>query len=123
MAGYGNLEALIGAFQASTSSPSLPPFDLADDHYVQIALSCPILRIVLLMKIPRSHRKDTIDHCERYLHRLSKDRNTLIRALTHVESEKSRAQLIKQRAVNKKAAISRLPNEILEEILLLSIHH
>jgi len=69
----------------------------------------------------RYHRENTIDHCERYLHRLSEDRKTLIRALTHVDSEQRRAHLIKQQALNKKAAISQLPNEILEEILLLAM--
>ena len=122
MAGYNDLNALIGAFQASTSSPSLRPFDLADDQYVHSRYRAPSSgSLVLLMRIPRSHREDTIDCCERYLHRLSEDRETLIRALTHVDSEKRRAHMIKQYALNKKAAISRLPNEILEEILLLSM--
>jgi len=50
MTGYSNLNALIGAFQASENPPSIRPFDLADDKYVQaFALLCPILRVFSLI--------------------------------------------------------------------------
>jgi len=45
----------------------------------------------------------------------------LRRALVHLENEERRAQLARRRAANKKVAINRLPDDILGEILLLSM--
>ena len=52
---------------------------------------------------------------------MSRDRDTLRRALVHLENEERRAQLARRRATNKKVAINRLPDDILGEILLLSM--
>jgi len=130
MAAYNDLKALISALQASSDvhpsseDPLLRPFDLADDRCVHILA----LSFLLSSKScaptddTTTHlREYTIGYCDSYLYRLSNDRATLHRALVHLENEERRAQLGRRRAVNKKAAISRLPDEVLGEILLLSM--
>jgi hypothetical protein len=52
---------------------------------------------------------------------LSRDLDILRRALVHLENEERRAQLARRRATNKMVAINRLPDDILGEILLLSM--
>jgi len=85
-------------------------------------LSCPISGVVRSIdKIATCLREYTIGYCDSYLYRLSRDRDTLRRALVHLESEERRAQLARRRAANKKAVINRLPDEVLGEILLLSM--
>jgi hypothetical protein len=72
-------------------------------------------------KLPNCLREYTIGYCDSYLYRLSRDRATLRCALAHLESEERRTQLARRRATNKKAAINRLPDDTLGEILLLSM--
>jgi hypothetical protein len=52
---------------------------------------------------------------------LSRDLDILRRTLVHLESEERRAQLARRRAANKNVAINRLPDDLLGEILLLSM--
>jgi len=52
---------------------------------------------------------------------LRRDRSALRRALAHVEDEERLAELATRRAENKQRAINRLPEDLLGEILLLSM--
>jgi len=76
---------------------------------------------VFRCEVPTCSREYTVGYCDSYLYRLSRDLDTLRRALVHLENEEHRAQLARRRAVNKKVAINRLPDEVLGEILLLSM--
>ena len=68
-----------------------------------------------------SYREHKTGYYDSYLYRISKGRAILDHALAYLEREDCRAQLARRRAVNRDAAINRLPDEILEEILLLSM--
>ena len=52
---------------------------------------------------------------------MRRDRSTLRRALAHVEDEERLAELATRRTENKQRAINRLPDDLLGEILLLSM--